>query len=64
MRTTLDLDATLFDEARRLSGIDQKTALVHAGLRALIAREKARRLACLGGTEPALRAVPRRRDRA
>ena len=61
MRTTLNLDPKLLERARRLSGISEKTALLHAGLEALIARESARRLAALGRTEPALRPVRRRR---
>lgn len=61
MRTTLNLDDDLVREARRLSGIDEKTALVHEGLRALIAREAARRLAALGGTQKKLKPIPRRR---
>ena len=60
MRTTLNLDDDLVARARRLSGIDEKTALVRAGLEALIARESARRLAALGGSEPGL-VTPRRR---
>jgi Arc/MetJ family transcription regulator len=63
MKTTLNLDDDLMAEARRLSQIEEKTALVHAGLRALIARESARRLAALGATEPAAAAAPRRRQR-
>lgn len=61
MRTTLILDDALVERARRLTGLTQKTALVHAGLRALIEREAARRLAALGGTMPDLEAPPRRR---
>ena len=61
MRTTLNLDDALVEEARRLTGIREKTALVHAGLEALIARESARRLAALGGTQARLRPIPRRR---
>jgi len=61
MRTTLNLDDDLLEEALGLTGLDEKTAVIHEGLRALIAREKARRLARLGGTEPQLKAVPRRR---
>lgn len=61
MRTTLILDEELVDRARRLTGLKAKTAVVHAGLEALIARESARRLAALGGTEPDAVAVPRRR---
>lgn len=61
MRTTLNLDDVLLQEALRLTGLKEKTAVVHEGLRALIAREKARRLARLGGTEPQLEPVSRRR---
>ena len=61
MRTTLIINDALLDRARRLSGLPEKTAIVHAGLEALIARESARRLAALGGTEGRLRRVPRRR---
>ena len=45
----------------RLTGISKKTVLVRMGLEALIARESARRLAKLGGTEPGVRAIRRRR---
>ncbi len=61
MRTTLNLDQSLIARAGKLTGIREKTALIHAGLEALIGRASARRLAALGGTEPALRAAPRRR---
>lgn len=61
MRTTINLDAELLEEAQRLTGVSEKTAVIHEGLRALIERESARRLARLGGSEPSLRPVPRRR---
>ena len=60
MRTTLNLRDDLLAEAQRLTGVREKTALLHAGLEALIARESARRLAALGGTARRLK-VPRRR---
>lgn len=63
MKTTLNIDDSLVERARALSGLREKTAVVHAGLQALIARESARRLAALGGQEPGLRPVPRRRSR-
>lgn len=62
MRTTLNLDDALLEEARKLTGIPERTALIHAGLRALISRESAHRLALLGGSEPKLKTVPRRRS--
>ena len=61
MRTTLILDDELLSRAKELTGIAEKTALVHEGLKALIAREAGKRLAALGGTEPDLRPIPRRR---
>ena len=60
MRTTLGIDNDLLDEARRLSGVQEKSALVREGLKALIERESARRLARLGGSEPGLMPIPRR----
>ena len=62
MRTTLNIDDQLLDEAQRITGVKERTALIHEGLRALIERESARRLARLGGSEPQLRSVPRRRS--
>jgi Arc/MetJ family transcription regulator len=62
MRTTLILDDEVIEKARRLTGLKEKTAVVRAGLEALIARESARRLAALGGSEPGLRTVRRRRS--
>ncbi len=63
MRTTLNIDDDLLVQAGRLTGIREKTALIRAGLQALIARESARRLAALAGVERALRPIPRRRGR-
>jgi len=62
MRTTLALDDELLKEAQRLTGTTEKTALVRQALQALIERESARRLAKLGGSEPAAKPVPRRRS--
>ena len=63
MRTTLIIDDDLLAKAQELSGLREKTAVLHAGLQALIARENARRLAALGGTERRLKPTPRRRVR-
>lgn len=64
MRTTIVLDDDLLSQAQRLTGTSERTALVREALTALIERESARRLARLGGSEPDLRDVPRRRPRA
>jgi len=61
MRTTLNVDEALLRKASRLTGIAEKTALVRAGLEALVARASASRLAALGGTEKALAPARRRR---
>jgi Arc/MetJ family transcription regulator len=61
MRTTLSLDDELLAKAEAYTGIRERAALVREALRALVAREAARRLARLGGSEPDLGAVPRRR---
>ena len=60
MRTTLNLDDDKIARARELTGVEEKTALIHAGLDALIARASAQRLADLGGRFP-LATPPRRR---
>ncbi len=64
MRTTLNIDDALLGRATQLSGLREKTAVVRAGLEALVARESARRLAALGGSDKAVRSIPRRRTRA
>jgi Arc/MetJ family transcription regulator len=51
LRTTINLDDDLLREAQRLSGSRERTVLVREALRALIERERARRLARLGGSE-------------
>ena len=61
MRTTLVLDDGLLAEATRLTGTQEKTALVREALRALIERESARRLARLGGAAPELTVPGRER---
>ncbi len=60
MRTTLNIDEDLLAQAQKLTGVSQKAALVREGLRALIEKESARRLARLGGSDPQLKNIPRR----
>lgn len=62
MRTTVTLDDELIARARELSGLDETSALLREALKSLIARESARRLAALGGSDPHAKAPPRRRS--
>jgi hypothetical protein len=62
MRTTVTLDETLLRQAQLFSGVNERSALLRVALDALIQRESARRLARLGGSEPQLEAVARRRE--
>ena len=64
MRSTLTIDDALLAKAANLTGLKARSALVQEGLKALIERESARRLARLGASEPNLRPVPRRRGTA
>ena len=61
VRTTVNIDTALLAEASSLTGIKQKAVLVKMGLEALVAREAARRLAALGGSERRPKAGRRRR---
>lgn len=61
MRTTLALDDELMAQAQEFTGVKEKSALIHEALKALIERESARRLARLGGSQPALVLPTRRR---
>ncbi len=60
-RTTLILDDSLIETARRFGGIREKTALIHAALKTFIEREAGLKLAAMGGTMPGLQPIPRRR---
>jgi hypothetical protein len=62
MRTTLIIDDAMFEKASELTGIKEKTSLVRMGLEALIAKESAKRLAQLGGTEKGLQNIRRRKQ--
>jgi Arc/MetJ family transcription regulator len=64
MRTTVTIDDQLLEDARRYSGIKETSTLVRLGLEAYVQREAARRLARLGGTQPGLEYIPRRRPQA
>lgn len=62
MRTTVNLDDALFDQAQRLLGVTERSAVLREALHALIQRESAHRLALLGGTQKQLKDIVRRRE--
>ena len=61
MKTTLNIDDGILSRAARLTGVNEKTSLVRMGLEALVSRYSAQRLAALGGSEPDVGPIPRRR---
>ena len=63
MKATVNIDDRLLEQAQRLTGLKSRSALIREGMRALVERENARRLARLGGSEPQLESVPRRQVR-
>jgi Arc/MetJ family transcription regulator len=62
MRTTLNLDNVLVQQALQETGAKSKTEVIEMGLRALLEREARRQLKLLRGRVPRLEAVPRRRS--
>ncbi len=62
MRTTITLDDALVKRAQELTGIDEKSYLIREALKAIIAREAGRRLILLGGSQPDIEDIPRRRS--
>ncbi len=63
MKTTLNIDDKILKKASLLTGIEEKTYLVKLGLEALIARESAKKLALLGGSEKKAKYIPRRKSK-
>jgi Arc/MetJ family transcription regulator len=62
MRTTVTLDDELLAKASEALGISERSVLLHEGLKLIVQREAARRLALLGGSAPDLRLPARRRS--
>lgn len=61
MRASIAIDDELLARAKTVTNIDENPKLIREALEALIEREAAKRLARLGGSEPDLKAPPRRR---
>ncbi len=61
MRTTVIIKDEVLKQAIEMTGIKEKTALLHAGLEALIEKKARERLIALGGSDPKAEAGRRRR---
>ena len=62
MRTTVNIDDELLAKAIKLTGSTDRSLLLRDGLKALIERESAIRLAKLGASQPKLTVARRRRS--
>lgn len=52
MKTTMNIQDDLIKQAMEATGIHEKTALVHLGLKELIQKAARERLIKMGGTDP------------
>jgi Bacterial antitoxin of type II TA system, VapB len=64
MKKTFNVDDKLFKEAKGACGATTDTETIRLGLEALVRHAAYERLRALRGTEPHVRDVPRRRERA
>jgi Arc/MetJ family transcription regulator len=62
MIATITLDDDLVKRAMQLTGIDEISYLLREALKSIIARESGRRLVLLGGSDPDIQPIPRRRS--
>lgn len=62
MRSTINLDDTLLQRAKSLTGTNETAALVRQALETLVRVESGKRLITLGGSMPDAEAAPRRRS--
>lgn len=63
MRTTVIIKDEVLKQAAEMTGINEKTALLHAGLEALIEKKARERLIAFGGSAPDFKAGRRRRPK-
>ncbi len=61
MRITVNIDDELLEQAQNLTGDVSKPELIRRALKALVEKESAWQLAKMGGSQPDLKPVPRRR---
>ncbi len=63
MKKTLNIDETLFEQAKAACGATTDTETVRLGLEALVRHAAYQRLSALVGSEPDAQDVPRRREK-
>ncbi|MCO5121606.1 MAG: type II toxin-antitoxin system VapB family antitoxin [Burkholderiaceae bacterium] len=64
MRTTVTIDDALYEKALEVADPDMdKADLFREAVKVFVRVQAARRLAALGGAEPAMQDVPRRREK-
>ncbi|WOS65234.1 type II toxin-antitoxin system VapB family antitoxin [Sinorhizobium fredii] len=61
MRSTINIDDSLMERAKALTGTKETAAVVRQALETLVRVEAGKRLVALGGTMPDAEAGPRRR---
>lgn len=61
MQRTVTFDDKLVRQAHEVTGIDELSALLDHALKQLLHHEASRRLALLGGSDPDLKDIPRKR---
>ncbi len=62
MRSTINIDDSLMERAKSLTGTKETAALVRQALETLVRIESGKRLIALGGSMPDAEAAPRRRS--
>ncbi len=60
MRSTINIDDSLIEKARSLTGTKETAAIVRQALETLVRVEAGKRLVALGGTMPDAESAPRR----
>ncbi|KXF79409.1 antitoxin [Paramesorhizobium deserti] len=62
MRSTINIDDSLMEKARTLTGTKETSSVIRKALETLVRVESGKRLIALGGTMPDAQAAPRRRN--
>jgi Arc/MetJ family transcription regulator len=62
MRSTINIDDQLIENAKALTGTSETSAVVRRALETLVRVEAGKRLIALGGTMPEAEAAPRKRS--